>query len=121
LAKDIQAGVVVEASNFGLTEEANAVLFERGVPVIPDVISSSSSAAMTSYQLAEGNRWQPAALWGRIENNIRTAVAEGLRRAAEARVPLREAYKSMYGDLLAHRGNTCLSDREKPCDDQHRI
>lgn len=101
LARDIQAGVVVEASNFGLTEKANAMLFERGVPVVPDVISSSSSAAMTSYQLAEGNRWQSAALWDRIENNIHTAVAEGLRRAAKARVPLRDAYKSMYVDVLS--------------------
>jgi glutamate dehydrogenase (NAD(P)+) len=101
LAGDIQAGVVVEVSNFGLTQEANAVLFERGVPVVPDVIGSSSSAAMTSYQLAEGNRWQSAALWGRIENNIRTAVSEGLRRAAQARLPLREAYKSLYVDVLS--------------------
>jgi glutamate dehydrogenase (NAD(P)+) len=101
LARGIRAGAVVETSNFGLTEEANAVLFERGVPVVPDVISSSSSAAMASFQLAEGNRWQSAALWCRIENNIRTAVAEGLRRAAEARVPLREAYKFMYGDVLS--------------------
>jgi glutamate dehydrogenase/leucine dehydrogenase len=101
LARGIRAGVVVEVSNFGLTEEANAVLFERGIPVVPDVISSSSSAAMTSYQLAEGNRWQSSALWGRIENNIRTAVAEGVRRATEARVPLREAYTFMYGDVLS--------------------
>ncbi|MBA3774175.1 MAG: hypothetical protein H0X13_17300 [Ramlibacter sp.] len=102
LAKDIRAGVVVEASNFGLTEEANAVLFGHGVIVVPDIISSSSSAAMTSYQLAEGNRWEPGALWKRIESNIRTAVEEGLRQAAQSRVPLREAYKSMYGDVLSH-------------------
>jgi glutamate dehydrogenase (NAD(P)+) len=101
LARGIQASVVVEASNFGLTEEANAVLFERGVPVVPDVISSSSSAAMTSHQLADANRWQSAALWDRIEDNIRRAVTEASRSAAEAHVSLREAYKSMYADVLS--------------------
>jgi glutamate dehydrogenase (NAD(P)+) len=101
LARGIQASVVVEASNFGLTDEANAVLLERGVPVVPDVISSSSSAAMTSYQLAEGNRWQSAALWHRIEDTTRRTVTEGSRLAAEAHVSLREAYKSMYADVLS--------------------
>ncbi|MES2937603.1 MAG: Glu/Leu/Phe/Val dehydrogenase dimerization domain-containing protein [Pseudomonadota bacterium] len=102
LAETIQAGVVIEASNFGLTEEANGVLFARGIPVVPDAISSSSSAAMTCLQLAQGNTWQPGPLWDRIESNIRTAVAEGLQRASQSRQPLREAYKAMYGHVLSH-------------------
>ncbi|MDG4763207.1 Glu/Leu/Phe/Val dehydrogenase dimerization domain-containing protein [Solwaraspora sp. WMMD406] len=101
LASDIRADVVVEAANFGLTEQANTVLFERGVPVVPDVISSSSSAAMTSYQLADGNRWRPDALWERIEGNIRTAVTEGSRTATQRRTSIREAYKSMYAHVLS--------------------
>lgn len=101
LAQSIRAGVVIESSNFGLTDEANGVLSTRGIPVVPDVISSSSSAAMTSLQLANGNALQPGPLWDRIENNIRTAVAEGLRRAAQSRLPLRAAYKAMYGHVLA--------------------
>jgi glutamate dehydrogenase/leucine dehydrogenase len=100
-AEKIQASVVVEASNFGLTEKANLVLFERGVPVVPDVISSSSSAAMTSYQLANGNRWESAALWDRIEGNIRRAVTEASCSAVADHVSLREAYKSRYADALS--------------------
>lgn len=100
LAESIHAGVVIEASNFGLTEEANGVLFARAIPVVPDVISSSSSAAMTSLQLAHGNALRPGPLWDRIENNIRTAVAEGLQRAVQSRVPLREAYEALYGAVL---------------------
>ncbi|WP_265304001.1 Glu/Leu/Phe/Val dehydrogenase dimerization domain-containing protein [Verminephrobacter eiseniae] len=99
-AQFIQAGVVVEASNFGLTDEANAVLARRGIPVVPDAISSSSSAAMTSHQLASGNRWGSAPLWDRIERSIRTAVGDGLKYATRERVPLREAYRAMYGPVL---------------------
>ncbi len=102
LAGTIRAGVVVEASNFGLTEEANGVLFARGIPVVPDVISSSSSAAMTSLQLAHGNTLQPGPLWDRIENSIRTAVAGGLQHAAQARVPLRDAYRTLYASVLSN-------------------
>src|SRR6218665_812079 len=99
-AQFLQGGVVVEASNFGLTDEANAVLARRGIPVVPDAISSSSSAAMTSHQLASGNRWGSAPLWDRIERSIRTAVGDGLKYATRERVPLREAYRAMYGPVL---------------------
>jgi glutamate dehydrogenase (NAD(P)+) len=102
LARTIRAGVVVEASNFGLTEEANSVLASRGIPVVPDVISSSSSAAMTSLQLAHGNTLQPGPLWDRIESNIRTAVVEGFQGASKTRLPLRETYRAMYGHVLSH-------------------
>lgn len=102
LAEAIRSATVIEVSNFGLTQEANAVLFRRGILVVPDIISSSSSAAMTSYQLAQGNGWQPGPLWERIENNIRAAVEKGLTRSSAAGVPLREAYKALYGSMLAH-------------------
>jgi glutamate dehydrogenase (NAD(P)+) len=101
LAKTIQSDTVIEVSNFGLTREANAVLFERDILVVPDIISSSSSAAMTSYQLAQGNAWQSGPLWERIENNIRSAVIKGMERSAASRVPLREAYMSLHGSVLS--------------------
>lgn len=102
LAETIQCRTVIEVSNFGLTEEADTMLFARGILVVPDIISSSSSAAMTSYQLAQGNGWQPTPLWEKIENNIRTAVTQGAECSSASRIPLREAYKSMYGPVLAH-------------------
>jgi hypothetical protein len=56
---------------------------------------------MTSHQLARGNRWTSAALWDRIEGNICTAVVDGMQYAARERVPLRAAYRAMYGPVLA--------------------
>ncbi len=101
LAETIRSSLLVEASNFGLTEEANDVLLARGVPVVPDVIASSSSAAMTCLQLASGNGWSPAALWEHIEGNIRAAVLEGMRHAARAGVSLRAAHAAQHGSALA--------------------
>jgi glutamate dehydrogenase (NAD(P)+) len=101
LAQTIAAPLVVEASNFGLTAEANGVLAARGVTVVPDVIASSSSAAMTCLQLASGNGLHPAALWDRIESNIRAAVATSMACAREQGVPLREAHARIYADVLS--------------------
>ncbi|TGP39545.1 Glu/Leu/Phe/Val dehydrogenase [bacterium M00.F.Ca.ET.228.01.1.1] len=102
LAETIRSEVVIEASNFGLTPEANVALFARNILVVPDIISSSSSAAMTTHQLATGNGWQSGPLWDHIENNIRTAVTDGLLQASRSRVPLRDAYRAMYGAVLSH-------------------
>lgn len=101
IAQTIRAATVVEVSNFGLTQEANTVLFERGILVVPDVISSSSSAAMTCYQLSKGNGWKPGPLWDLIENNIRAAVTSGMERSKLERESLREAYRSVYGSVLS--------------------
>ncbi len=100
LAQSVQARTVVEASNFGLTDEGNRVLWERNITVVPDVISSSSSAAMTSHQLSTGNGWEHDAIWTRIERDIRDAVARSLAATEHRRRPLREAYAEVYGDLL---------------------
>ena len=73
-AARIRARVVVEGSNFGLRPEARDVLSRRGIAVVPDVIASSSSAAMVCWQLASGNTLGEGELWDRIEGAIRRAA-----------------------------------------------
>src|SRR4051812_15248349 len=51
-ASQIRAGVVVEGSNFGLCAGGHELLTRRGALAIPDVIASSSSAAMVAHQIA---------------------------------------------------------------------
>jgi len=75
-AETVRAAAVIEGSNFGLTVGARQVLARRGIPVVPDVIASSSSAAMVGWQLATGNALRPDELWARIEAAIRRAVRE---------------------------------------------
>lgn len=92
LAATVRAPLVVEGSNFGLTEGARAALEARGVVVIPDVIASSSSAAMVCHQLATGNAWPADELWGAIRGAIERSVALGLEGARRDRITVREAY-----------------------------
>ena len=74
VAETIRASVVVEGSNFGLTKEAREVLLRKGVEVIPDLIASSSSAAMVANQLANRGDLGHDELWIRIEDCIRDGV-----------------------------------------------
>ena len=88
LAESVRAPLVVEASNFGLTPEARRVLLTRGVRLVPDVIASSSSAAMVAHQMASGNRLADGELWGRIRAAIEGATRAHLRPSDGAAGPV---------------------------------
>jgi glutamate dehydrogenase (NAD(P)+) len=91
-AANIRAGVVVEGSNFGLVEGGHAVLSRRGVLAIPDVIASSSSAAMVAHQIAARNTMSPEVLWSGIEASIDRSVRQAIAIAKVERTSVRDAY-----------------------------
>ena len=93
-AEAIRASVVVEGSNFGPTPEARARLHERGIPVIPDVVASSSSAAMVTRQMAAGSSLSQEELWAAIETSIDQATRSTLRLAGDRGLEPRDAYLS---------------------------
>ncbi len=95
-AEKIAAPLVVEASNFGLTKAANDILFIRGIDVIPDSISSSSSAAMTCLQIANGNNLEFNPLWNKIEASIRDAVIVCMKFGLKENCSIRSAYEELF-------------------------
>ena len=95
-AARIKAPVVIETSNFGLTDDANEILYRRGISVIPDIISSSSSAAMSSHQIASGNSVPASHLWATIENCIRNAVKTSVQNSQKNHCSIRSAYMDSF-------------------------
>jgi len=91
-AAQIRAGVVVEGANFGLVAGGHDVLTRRGALAIPDVIASSSSAAMVAHQIAARNAVPPDVLWARIESSIERSVREAIAIARRERTSVRAAY-----------------------------
>ena len=96
-ARAITAKVVVEGANFGLTDAAREALLEQGVCVIPDLIASSSSAAMVARQMRAGGRLTEEELWSEIESAIDTATARALDRALAEGIDVRTAYLREHG------------------------
>ena len=91
LAESIQASLVVEGSNFGLTDEARSVLHRRGITVLPDVLANSAAAAMTTRQLKAGGSIDDATLWTAIEAAITGAVVRAVERVDRHGGTLRDA------------------------------
>lgn len=70
VAERIRCPIIIEASNIAILPAARARLAERGIVVIPDVVASSSSAAMVGRQLGSGNTTEPETMWREIQDVI---------------------------------------------------
>ena len=104
-AKDVRARWIVELANGPVTAEADAILAERGVQVVPDVLANAGGVTVSYFEWVQNRQGYPwslelvrerldetmtrafAATWEdeAHEQGLRAAAyAVGLRRIAEA-------------------------------------
>lgn len=68
----IRARIIIEGANFALLPDARSALHTRGIPVVPDVIASSSSAALVTMQMRSRNSIPDSEVWDPILASIRS-------------------------------------------------
>lgn len=93
-AAALQASLVVEAANGPCTGAADAVLAERGITVVPDVLASGGGVTVSCFEWQQNRareRWSAEQVGRLLEQRMERAL-EGLWHAAEQRgLPLRPA------------------------------
>lgn len=85
-ADNIQAGVVIEAANGPTTPEADDILCDKGIPVVPDILSASGGVVVSYFEWAQNlanEQWPQA----EIQERLRTTMV----RATDAVVTTRAA------------------------------
>jgi glutamate dehydrogenase (NAD(P)+) len=110
-ARDVKAAAIVEGANGPTTPEADAVLDDRKIPTVPDILVNAGGV-IASYvewrQAKSGAITERAETFATVENRIGIAFEDMLRTAREKGCSLRTACQiSAVEELVAS-----LRDRE---------
>jgi len=93
-AASVRARVVVEAANGPTTPEADQVLEQKGVLVIPDILANAGGVTVSYFEWVQnlhGHLWTEEEVNSRLEHQITAAFHEVLRISIERRVSMRVA------------------------------
>lgn len=93
-AQDVRARVVVEGANGPTTRAADALLDERGVLVVPDVLANAGGVIVSYFEWAQGLQampWTPAWISERMVATMRTAFEAVVAESEQRRLSLRDA------------------------------
>ena len=84
----MQAALIAQGANIGVTEEAEALLHERGVLCLPDFISNAGGVICGAIEYRGGTEQEAFAV---IDEKIRRNTATVLERAAADKTLPRQA------------------------------
>jgi glutamate dehydrogenase (NAD(P)+) len=93
----VKAKLIVPGANIGVTEEAEAILHERGVLCIPDFIANAGGVICAALEYRGGTQAQAFPV---IEEKIRANTAEILKDVKQNSVLPREAAVAMAGERV---------------------
>jgi glutamate dehydrogenase (NAD(P)+) len=100
----IRAQVILEEANYPVTTEADRILADRGVTVVPDILASGGGVAVSYLEWVQDlqrEQWMEDRVNGRLEDLMETATAQVLARAEEEGKSLREAAYLMAVERVA--------------------
>jgi glutamate dehydrogenase (NAD(P)+) len=90
----LRAKVVVEGANGPTTSEADRILEERGIPVLPDILANSGGVVVSYFEWVQDLQsffWHEEDINKRLEDIMVASVRDVVTLAKEHRVPLRIA------------------------------
>jgi len=84
LARDVEADVVVEAANGPLTPDADDVLTERGVTVVPDILANAGGVTVSYFEWVQ-NRQRFQWTEQRVNEELEAVVTDAFDAMTDAR------------------------------------
>ncbi len=78
-ADDIRAGVIVEGANGPTTFEADAILKDRGITVVPDIVANAGGVIVSYFEWVQDLQsffWDVEEVRAQLDNTLRRAFEE---------------------------------------------
>ncbi len=102
-AGEVRAKVVLELGNNSISSEANAILAERGILVVPDVLANAGGVVASYFewtQNLQGYYWSEEMVLERLRAKLRQAAHEVFERRDQYGTSLRLAAQSLALERL---------------------
>jgi glutamate dehydrogenase (NAD(P)+) len=91
---DVRASLIVEAANGPTTPEANDILNERGVLVVPDILANAGGVTVSYFEWAQNIqqfRWEYERVTSELKKTMVKAYADVLAVSKDKSIDLRTA------------------------------
>ena len=93
-ASKLRCRVLVEGANSPTTSEADDILFDRGIFVVPDILANAGGLTVSYFEWVQNVQellWSEAKVTARLEQIIRKAFRQAVSVAEEKKVRMRTA------------------------------
>ncbi|HEY7002657.1 MAG TPA: Glu/Leu/Phe/Val dehydrogenase [Gaiellaceae bacterium] len=93
-ADKVKAAIVCEGANGPVTPEADVILDDRGILVLPDVLANAGGVVVSYFEWVQGLQeyfWKEAEVNAKLNDIITRAFAETWRTHEERSLPMRQA------------------------------
>jgi len=103
-APDLECAIVLEAANGPTSIEADAILAERGIRVVPDVLADSGGVAVSYFDWMQDQQkfiWDPQDVADRLRSQLRGSFAQVIGTAERRELDWRSAAQVIAVERVA--------------------